>query len=500
MTIKTFLNIAAISVVSTLSLQSCESFTDIDQKGTNLLSKTSDLELLLNRRYSLEYTDMGTVNGDMIDGFECGYIPSELEKVTKSTPIILLTLDEQAHASVLPVTNSNDGYYSSCYQVIGRVCNPILSLADEAEGPQEHKNRLKAEAYAMRAFFEYAAAQKYARVYNPATADAEMCVPIVPESWDIQIPTTQSTQKEVYAQILSDLDNAISLDALPEVAINRMRFCAAMPYAVKAHVLMSIHDYDGAALAASEALKRGDVINDYADYLVDDMSTYGCPITKFVPVTPLNLEENYFASSAQINYNIIMPSSDKMIEDGSYMKDNLITTLLSGRGSYFPGDLVSDSLEILKRNETNYGVPYNVTSDLESTHNQTGIKTTHMYLILAECAINKGRIDEAMGYLDKIRVKRIAPAHYRPLLGNVTTKTDAIAALKKTVHGEYCYSIWNFITCKRWTILDDYKETRTRELLGKTYTLTPESDMWVFPFPVTVISQNPNIKNNYTTK
>ncbi|MCX4281372.1 MAG: RagB/SusD family nutrient uptake outer membrane protein, partial [Muribaculaceae bacterium] len=451
MKIKTLFNIVALSVASIISLQSCESFTDIDQKGTNLLSKTSDLELLLNRRYSLEYTDMGTVNGDMIDGFECGYIPSELEKVTKSTPIILLTLDEQAHASVLPVTNSNDGYYSSCYQVIGRVCNPILSLADEAEGPQEHKNRLKAEAYAMRAFFEYAAAQKYARVYNPATADAEMCVPIVPESWDIQIPTTQSTQKEVYAQILSDLDNAISLDALPEVAINRMRFCAAMPYAVKAHVLMSIHDYEGAALAASEALKRGDVINDYADYLVDDMSTYGCPITKFVPVTPLNLEENYFASSAQINYNIIMPSSDKMFEDGSYMKDNLITTLLSGRGSYFPGDLVSDSLEILKRNETNYGVPYNVTSDLESTHNQTGIKTTHMYLILAECAINKGRIDEAMGYLDKIRVKRIAPAHYRPLLGNVTTKTDAIAALKKTVHGEYCYSIWNFITCKRWT-------------------------------------------------
>lgn len=123
-----------------------------------------------------------------------------------------------------------------------------------------------------------------------------------------------------------------------------------------------------------------------------------------------------------------------------------------------------------------------------------------MYLILAECAINKGRIDEAMGYLDMIRVKRIATSHYKPLLGNVTTKTDAIAALKRTAHGEYCYSIWNFITCKRWTILDDYKETRTRELLGKTYTLTPESDMWVFPFPVTVISQNPNIKNNYTTK
>ena len=153
MTFKTSLKIAAIFVASMLSLQSCENFTDIDQKGMNLLSKTSDLELLLNGVYFLDYVDLATVNGDMIDGFECGYIPSELEKTTKSTPIILLTLDEQAHSSVLPVTNSNDGYYSRCYSVIGRVCNPILSLVDEAEGSQEHKNRLKAEDYAMRAFF-----------------------------------------------------------------------------------------------------------------------------------------------------------------------------------------------------------------------------------------------------------------------------------------------------------------------------------------------------------
>lgn len=43
MTFKTSLKIAAIFVASMLSLQSCENFTDIDQKGMNLLSKTSDL-------------------------------------------------------------------------------------------------------------------------------------------------------------------------------------------------------------------------------------------------------------------------------------------------------------------------------------------------------------------------------------------------------------------------------------------------------------------------
>ncbi|WP_280122557.1 RagB/SusD family nutrient uptake outer membrane protein [Duncaniella muricolitica] len=499
MTIKNIFYITAISVVSILSLQSCESFTDIDQKGKNLLSKTSDLELLLNYNYYLDYADMSTVSGDLINAFDCGYIPSELTNTVKTSSAILISLDESAHASVLPQINSGDSYYKNCYSVIGRIANPILSLVDAAEGSEEHKNRLRAEAYAMRAYFHYFAAQKYARVYNPSTASTELCVSYVTEDMDIQTPTQQQTQKDVYDHIISDLDNAIALDALPEVAVNRMRFCAAMPYAVKAQVLMTIGDINGAEAAAKEALKHGDVINDYGTYIVDDLSYDGYPIKLFVPGSPMNMEENYFASASQVVFKLITPFCESMQEDGSYIKDCFISSVTRSRGKYDKEDLENDRLQILQYNEVNYGVPYNVAMDMTSNHNQIGIKTSHMYLILAECAIERDRIDEAMGYLDKIRKNRIAPEYYHDLKGTVSTKADAIRWLKMACHGEYCYSIWNFITRKRWSKHDDYKETFTRTLCGNTYVLTPESDMWVFPFPISIIAQNHNLKHNYNT-
>jgi len=143
------------------------------------------------------------------------------------------------------------------------------------------------------------------------------------------------------------------------------------------------------------------------------------------------------------------------------------------------------------------GVPSLFTYDLESSWNTYGLKTTQMYLILAECAIRKGNFDEAMKNLDVIRANRIDPALYAPLQGAVSNKADAIAHLKQTAHGEGVFTPWNFINRKRWNQLDDMKETFTRDLMtGTTYTLAPDSKMWIFPFPANAINNNPNLKQN----
>ena len=103
---------------------------------------------------------------------------------------------------------------------------------------------------------------------------------------------------------------------------------------------------------------------------------------------------------------------------------------------------------------------------------------------------------EAMKNLDVIRVNRIDPAVYAPLQGAVSNKADAIAYLKKTAHGEGIFCPWNFINRKRWNQLDDMKETFSRDLLGTTYTLAPDSKMWIFPFPKNAINNNENLKQN----
>lgn len=135
--------------------------------------------------------------------------------------------------------------------------------------------------------------------------------------------------------------------------------------------------------------------------------------------------------------------------------------------------------------------------DMDSKWNTFGLKTSQMRLILAECEILNGNIDKAMEQLDMLREKRIVADQYAPLMGTVTTKEEAIKHLKQTSHGENIYTYYNFVERKRWTRMADFKETLTREVDGKTYKLTPESDMWIFPFPQNVLSLNPSIQQNY---
>ena len=104
-----------------------------------------------------------------------------------------------------------------------------------------------------------------------------------------------------------------------------------------------------------------------------------------------------------------------------------------------------------------------------------------------------------MAVLDKIRVNRIDPDIYLPLEGTVDNETDAIFHLKQTSHGENIYSCYNFINRKRWNQLEEkYQETIVRELEGiGTYTMAPDSPMWIFPFPANAVNNNPNLTQNY---
>ncbi|MDE5689676.1 MAG: RagB/SusD family nutrient uptake outer membrane protein, partial [Duncaniella sp.] len=143
------------------------------------------------------------------------------------------------------------------------------------------------------------------------------------------------------------------------------------------------------------------------------------------------------------------------------------------------------------------GIPATMTAEFSPNWNNFGLKTSQMLLVLAECELHKGNITPAMDYLDRLRVNRILSEKYAPLKGSVTTLADAIAHYKQTAHGENIYSYYNFVDRKRWTRLPEFRETYTRTIMDKTYTLTPESDMWIFPFPQSVTNINPSIKQNY---
>ena len=473
--------IVGLFLVGASVLSSCSDFTEIDQKGMNLLSTTDQLEMLLNQEYNIRIADIQRVCGSV--QYYPGNVGTVLANPVKTTTQILLKYDEAGHALEQVDLTSSDSYYANCYNYIGTVANPILSLVDAATGSEEKKTALKAEALTIRAYFHWLAAVKFTKAYDPATADSEKSIAYVLETQDIKQPTEQLTQKEVYEYILADLDAAIELDALPQSAVNRMRFNAACPHAIKAHVLMYMQQPGEAAKEAQKALAVNSSVSDYANYCTEAPSSAGILVKTFE--TPqLALAQDYFTDTDVEFFSWLTPRYYERYEQKNIQKDWFATYhTMMWMGSWeTTSQVVKGALESMfgvTEGSMSYGVQGN------GRVGRINLSVPQMYLILAENAI------------DKIRVGRFFPEDYHALKGSVTTKNDAIEMLRKVAHGENVFNIYDFITLKRWTLLSDYKEDISWTFSGTTYTLKPESTIWVFPFPKSLMEKNGNFEHNY---
>ncbi len=469
--------IYSLLIGATLLIGSCSKFTDVQPKGKNLLATTDQLEMLLNNQFTLDDKDMRQMSGDILSIFE--NVPTLLSKPVKTRPAIIISWDE-ANIDKMAELTASDNTYSGAYSIIGKISNAILSKIDDATGPESVKNQLKSEALVLRAYYHYLLVNKFAKAYNPTTAATDPAIPYVTEDWDISIPTEKATVKEVYDNIIADVDKAIQLNALPVTAVNRMRMSKPCVYAVKALALISMQKFDEASAAAKSSLAIISTVNNYNQML---SSIKGAILGGTYPVVLrplLKCEEDLFYTYGLEFFNAITPEAWNAFETGHASRDKMSSDRmmydnLMGFGTMY------------------IGLDYTFTYDLNSGWNASGVKTTQMYLIVAEAEIRKGNYSAAMEALDAIRINRIDPTKYAPLKGVVNNKVDAIFRLKQTAHGENMYTLHNFINKKRWNQFDDYKQTLTRVIGGQTYQLKPDSKLWIFPLPGNAVNINPNL-------
>lgn len=474
--------IITIFLFSALVANSCSDFTELQPKGKNLLETSDQLEMLLNSdNISFSSMDLWQMTGDIIYSFS--NIPTSISNPVKTKRVIQWTWDE-ANMDLMADLTASDYDYNGGFSAIGKICNPILSKVDKASGSQEQKDRIKCEALVMRAYFEYIMVNKFAKAYNPASAETDPGIAYLMEDADITQMQEKLSVKDVYDHILADVNQAIEIDGLPTNAINKTRFSKPCAYAVKALALMSMQKFDEAESAAKEALAINGKVLNYSD-VMGTMTGYMIGNKYDVLVkSKYGYDEDYFMTIDMIYYESISPEAQARFEHGHMFLNNFATI-----------DMIYD---YVMGTEQILGVKNYITLyDFDSYWNRYGLNSPQMYLIVAEAEINKGNYDAAMEALDKIRECRIAPSVYAPLKGTVTTKEDAILHLKQTSHGEGIWSIYNFINRKRWNQLSDYKETYKKTINDKVYTLTPESPMWIFPFPKNVTSINPNMTQNY---
>ena len=103
--------------------------------------------------------------------------------------------------------------------------------------------------------------------------------------------------------------------------------------------------------------------------------------------------------------------------------------------------------------------------------------------------------------VDKVRNMRVEDCqNFTDLYdeGGMSEK-EAMQLLQKAKWIECLGSYENFFDCKRWNSEEGYKQTITRNLgedLG-SYSISPESSLWVLPFPSNAVRYNPTLTQNY---
>lgn len=162
-----------------------------------------------------------------------------------------------------PVNASVKFVYKFYYQVIAN-SNLIIENIDNATGPQAEKNMIKGEAFCYRAWAHYVLVQLFAKRYDAAGNNTQSGIPIVLTSGTVGQP--RSTVEQVYSQINSDLDNAVTLLGSASARPNASHFNINVAKGLRARVALTQGAWSKAATNASEA-KAGFNLMTNAQYL-----------------------------------------------------------------------------------------------------------------------------------------------------------------------------------------------------------------------------------------
>ena len=467
-------------------LPSCSKYTEITPKGANTLSRVSDLELLLNFNFSYN-GNIAVTNPAAATTALTAFQPNDLEVLVndiypyitsvpgiitsgaKTLNYALTVYDESVDRKTLAAT---DIKYERLYYIINNVCNAVLHNADAASGDRAKANQLKAEAYIIRAWMHYLLVNFYAKAYNPATAATDGGIPYVKEDNVVAEPNKKSTVAEVYANMLADIDAALKLNSLPNIAVNNMRVGLGFAYGVQAEVLMSMRNYTGALAAANASLAINSTVFDDRVFAPVGSTVFGKPA--------LTSPENLFYVA--------------------YSGSPLLLGLSLEAGNYFEPGYVIDSYV---KPYYPAGNPFNAVTGSKLWYytgpifaiNTAGLTTSDTWLIKAECLARAQNYSGAMDALNTVRQRRIHTSVYAPLTAN--SEAQAMTYIMKTSRVEFFYTMKNFLNIKRWNTEDAYKQTITRTINSVTYTLKPESPLWIFPFPQSGTAYNTNLTQNY---
>ncbi|CDS92100.1 conserved hypothetical protein [Sphingobacterium sp. PM2-P1-29] len=449
--------IITVLLLLTLLISGCEKFLDEkSDKSLAIPTTLRDLQALLNNVYDVNYSFCSAGEASCDDHFlkDADYNGLNYESDKRQ-------YTWQPDYVTRPQSSAGDEWYN-CYKVI-YICNSVLQGLEENKLTGQEADYIKGQALVFRAARFLDGAQIWSPVYNRATANTDLGM-VLRLDPDINTLSIRSSVQETYERILQDLTDALPL--LPATISSPTLPTKAAVYGLLARTHLIMGSYADALKNAERAFE---IINELIDFNgLNPNANY--PIPSVNQISKEIVFQTRMFSSAINNFNIarISKSLYNLYDAGDLRKDIYFRKVVDGEYR-FKGTHTGNTGLI------------------------TGITTSELLLIIAECNARLDDISEAGNALNKLLIKRWDVNQFIPY--SFTDKDSALNTILIERRKELVYRGLRWSDIKRLN-RDGHNIILTRSVNGQTITLPPNDLRYAIAIPETIIEisdiqQNP---------
>jgi starch-binding outer membrane protein, SusD/RagB family len=363
---------------------------------------------------------------------------------------------------------------------------PTANAAEKAE-----LDRYKADAYVGRAYYYSELIKRFAKAYNPATANSDPGVPLVVK-FDLNEKPARASVGAVYTQILADITQAKTLYVAAGTtnSVGANRFTPHSALALEARVKLMMQDWAGAAAAAEAVISAG---------------TYPLATTQ----TAINAMWRTDASTETIMQCFVSRPNELPNTNVIYL--GLVAATGKFTPDFVPSQWVVDKYDNADFRKAAYferklltiqGTDYpNIWLVNKATTNYAHapkvFRVAELYLISAEANARAGAATEAaaLSRINNLRVARGVPA----FVG--LTGIGLIDAIKDERFRELAFEGFRLWDLKRWN--EGFTRSAPQNIsfinVGSNYntlSVTAGADKFTWGIPTRDLTTNPSLVQN----
>jgi hypothetical protein len=373
--------------------------------------------------------------------------------------------------------------------------NVVLEYVDKSIGSQEEKNQLKGEAFGLRAFYHFMLVNLYARPYNDSltTPDKSPGIPIRITSGLSDAYPQRNSVKEVYQQILADLDSSITLLSLSKVTDNKYRVNHVAMHLLASRVYLYMENWQKSIAHADMVIRYHPQLMNYNNW-VNAPPDWGSQL-----IGPMNVESLWNYGNYLEHYPYVYGGYGTYFEVSHslyncYEENDLRKTIAINEIPAYLKEYVAIDYK------QNKHLLNGASSGSDGINNSW--RSSEAYLNRAEAYIQLYRTKgegaaatEALKSLNTLREQRFSPSTFQPW----TMQPAAILLdmcrneRRRELFGEEAH---------RWFDLRRYGMPEIKHLFmtsvvdRETYTLQKRDLQYILPIPEDVIRQNAALTRN----